>query len=501
MATKITKTSPFKEYTQYDALGLAELVKKKHVSPKELLETAINRANQLNPQLNAIIHRFDERAFDQAAAGLPEGMFHGVPFLLKDLMQVFADEPYTMGSRGISIVPDYDSELVKRYKATGVNTFGKTNTPEFGLIITTEPKAHGCTHNPHKKGYSSGGSSGGSAAAVAAGIVPMAGANDGGGSIRFPASWCGVFGLKPSRGRNPLGPDMGEAWNGGTADHVITRSVRDSAAILDATHGHEVGAPYNIAPPSDSFLAAAQRSPKQLKIALMQKPLVANTKIDADVLKTLETTAKQLESMGHIVVPAEPNLDISTLWHDFSVVVCAYTAFMCQDLEYRYGKTAVQQFEPMTINMAMLGRSLSACDLVAAKSGWHDIQYRTGQFLQTYDLILCPTVPTPAVKHGVLPPSRFDELTMKMSSQINIGKFAFKSGLVEKLSHPVLSKMAFTMLGNITGLPCASLPLGMSKKGLPIGMQLIGRMGDEETILSVAADFERAGLFTHSPVG
>lgn len=485
----------FTEYTDYDALGLAELVKNKKVSPKELLDAAITQANAQNPKLNAIIHRFDERAYHQIEKGLPQGAFHGVPFLLKDLIQVFEGETYTMGSRGINITPDYDSELVKRYKASGVNTFGKTNTPEFGLIITTEPKAHGPSHNPFKKGFSTGGSSGGSAAAVSAGIVPMAGANDGGGSIRFPSAWCGVFGLKPSRGRNPLGPDMGEAWNGATADHVITRSVRDSAAMLDATHGHEVGAPYNIAPPAGSFLEAALRSPKQLRIAMTSTPLVKNTKVDKDVLATLKKTAKQLESMGHIVEEAAPDINIDTLWHDFSVVVSAYTSHMCDDLEQQFGKHVTQNLEPMTKNMAMLGRSLSARDLVAANAGWHDIQLRTGQFLQHYDLILCPTVPTPAVKHGVLPPSRFDEMTMNMSSNVNIGKFAFKSGLVEKLSHPVLSKMAFTMLGNITGLPCASLPLGMSKKGLPIGIQLIGRMGDEETIFSVAGDFERAGLF------
>lgn len=486
----------FKEYKNYDALGLAKLVKDKQVSPKELLDAAIAQANAQNPKLNAIIHRFDERAFRELNSGLPQGVFHGVPFLLKDLMQVIEGEPYCMGSRGVHMVPDYDCELVKRYKASGVNTFGKTNTPEFGLIITTEPKAYGATHNPFKTGYSSGGSSGGSAAAVSAGIVPMAGANDGGGSIRFPSAWCGVFGLKPSRGRNPIGPDAGELWNGASIDHVITRSVRDSAAMLDVTHGHEIGAPYNIAPPTGSFLEAALRSPKQLRVALTSTPLVKNTKVDTDVLVTLKRTAKQLESMGHIVEEATPNINIDTLWHDFSVVVSAYTSFMCHDLEMKLGKQVTQNLEPMTRNMAMLGRSLSARDLVAAKQGWHDIQYRTGQFLTNYDLILCPTVPTPAVKHGVLPPSRFDELSMSMSANINIGKLAFKTGLVEKLSHPVLSKMAFTMLGNITGLPCASLPLGMSKKGLPIGMQLIGRMGDEETLLSVAGDFERAGLFT-----
>ena len=490
----------FKEYTQYDALALAALVNAGEVSAKELLDAAVNQANALNPKLNAIIHRFDERAYAAAQQGLPTGVFNGVPYLLKDLSFHFADEPITMGSRSVNIVSESDSEIVKRMRATGVNTFGKTNTPEFGLIITTEPKAHGVTHNPFKKGYSSGGSSGGSAAAVSSGIVPMAGAGDGGGSIRFPAAWCGAFGFKPSRGRNPMGPKIGEGWEGAVADHVITRSVRDSAAMLDATSGAEIGAPYVIAPPDGTFLQAAMRAPRQLTIALHQQPLVANTEVDKEVLAVLEKTAKQLEAMGHRVVPAEPNINIEQFWHDFLVVVCAHTAFTIDNIERCYGAQHIQNLEPQTYNMAMLGRSLSAVDLAHAKHGWHDSQYQTGLLLETYDMILCPTVPTPAVKHGVLPPSRMDETLMRsaglLNKGINMGRFAFSSGMIEKLSAPVLGKMGFTILGNVTGLPAMSLPVGMSKKGLPIGMQLIGRMNDETTLFSIAGEMERAGMFT-----
>ena len=490
----------FKEYTQYDALGLAALVQSGDVSAKELLDAAVHQANKLNPKLNAIIHRFDERAYTAAQAGLPTGAFTGVPYLLKDLSFDFANEPLTMGSRSVNIVTDNDSEIVKRMRATGVNTFGKTNTPEFGLIITTEPKAHGATHNPFKKHYSSGGSSGGSAAAVASGIVPMAGGGDGGGSIRFPAAWCGVFGFKPSRGRNPMGPSFGEGWDGAVADHVITRSVRDSAAMLDATSGAEIGAPYVIAPPDGTFLQAAMRAPRQLTIALHQKPLIANTVVDKEVLAVLEQTAKQLEAMGHRVVAAEPAIDIEQFWHDFLVVVCAHTAFTIDNIERCHGAQHIQNLEPQTYNMAMLGRSLSAVDLVHAKHGWHNSQYQTGKLLEEYDMILCPTVPTAAVKHGVLPPTRMDEMMMRSAGVLNkgfdMGKYAFSSGMIEKLSAPVLGKMGFTLLGNITGLPAMSLPLGMSKKGLPIGMQLIGRMNDEATLFSVAGEIERAGLFT-----
>lgn len=490
----------FKEYTQYDALGLAELVESKQVSATELLDSAVAQANKLNPKLNAIIHRFDERAYAAAQAGLPNGAFTGVPFLLKDLSFSFEGEPLTMGSRSVKIMSDYDSEIVKRMKASGVNTFGKTNTPEFGLIITTEPKAHGATHNPFKKGYSSGGSSGGSAAAVSSGIVPMAGAGDGGGSIRFPAAWCGVFGMKPSRGRNPMGPSIGESWDGAATDHVITRSVRDSAAMLDATSGSEIGAPYVTAPPQGSFLEAAMRAPRQLTIALQQQPLVANTVVDKEVLTVLEQTAKQLEAMGHRVVAAEPNINIEKFWHDFIVVVCAHAAFTIDNVERNFGSVHIKNLEPQTYNMALLGRSLSAVDLVHAKQGWHENQYQTGLLLETYDMILSPTVPTTPVKHSVLPPSFKDEMLMRSAEMLNkgfnMGKYAFSSGMIEKMSHPVLSKMAFTILGNITGLPAMSIPVGMSKKGLPIGMQLIGRMNDEETLFSLAGEMERNKLFT-----
>ncbi|WP_313596347.1 amidase [Psychrobacter sanguinis] len=495
----------FKEYPQYDALGLAQLIKSGDISAKEALEAAIYQANKLNPKLNAIIHRFDERAFNAAQQGLPQGIFTGVPYLLKDLNYLFADEPIKMGSRSVNIVPTEDSELVRRMKATGVNTFGKTNTPEFGLIITTEPKSFGATHNPFKKGYSSGGSSGGSAAAVSAGIVPMAGGGDGGGSIRFPSAWCGVFGLKPSRGRNPSGPLYAEGWEGAVADHVITRSVRDSAAMLDATAGREIGAAF-VAESSDQggFLDATKTPPKSLKIALMREPLFPGAKVDKEVIAVLEQTGRQLEDMGHRVDYDTPKIDSDRMWRDFFTVVCAHTAYLVEDLGLRYGKQQVANLEPQTRNMAMIGRSLSVMDLLKAKQGWHEVQYQTGLILEQYDMILCPTVPTAAVKHGVLPPGRIDELLLNVSGLIekgiNIGKWIYNSSIVERLSAPVLSKMAFTTLGNITGLPAMSVPLGMTSQGLPIGMQFIGRMNDEARLFALAAQFESAGLFTEPAI-
>ncbi|MDF1692198.1 MAG: amidase [Zhongshania sp.] len=485
----------FKEYGEYDALGLGELIRKGDVSPKDVLDAALAVANERNPEINALIHRFDERAYRQIEQGLPDGPFKGVPFVLKDLLACFAGEPLRMGSRGICVTPDYDSELVRRYKASGVNIFAKTNTPEFGLIITTEPKSFGPSHNPHKHGYSTGGSSGGSAAAVAAGIVPMAHGGDGGGSIRLPASWCGVFGLKPSRGRNPLGPDNGEDWQGAVAEHVLTRSVRDSAAMLDCSSGVELGAPYNIAPSKERFLAATQREAQPLRIAVSKRPMV-KTVVDADVLAAVDLTVHQLRKLGHHVEETDPQIDADQLWRDFFVVVCAEVASMVERYRRLYGAAGVAKFEPATKNMAMLGRSFSAADLVTAKRGWHDVQLAMGRLLADFDVMLCPTVPTPAEPHGVLPNTQFEAFLMLASHRFNIGKLLLRSGLVEQMAGPLLAKMAFTIMGNVTGLPAMSVPLYLSKNGLPIGMQFTGRMADEATLFNLAAQLERELGFT-----
>ncbi|WP_227525185.1 amidase [Moraxella sp. RCAD0137] len=429
---------------------------------------------------------------------IAQGAFFGVPFLLKDLLYEYAGEPLCMGSRSVRITPKRDNEIVKRIKQAGLNSFGKTNTPEFGLIITTEPKAFGPTHNPFKHGYSTGGSSGGSAAAVASGIVPMAASGDGGGSIRFPAAWCGVFGLKPTRGRNPISSVLGEDWLGAVANHVITRSVRDSAMMLDVLNGAELGAPFIL--PSDSFYQASQTPPKRLKIALHQHPLVANTPIDKDVMDCLHTTAKRLADMGHIIEEAEPDVDIERLWQDFLVVVGCHTAHLIDDIARTHGKAMIAGLEPQTQNLAMFGRSMTAPDLLHAKQGWHSVRYQVDKLLQDYDVILCPTVPTPAVPHGQLPPKPVDEFMMNLSNPFKFGKLLLKSGIVEKLSHPVQSKMAFTMLANITGMPAMSMPLGLSRDGLPIGVQMIARLNDEKTLFAIAGEMERAGYFIQTPM-
>ncbi len=489
----------FREYSQYDALGLAELQRRGEVNAEQLLEAAVDRAARINPQLNALVHSFAGRARDQVRDGLPAGPFQGVPFVLKDLMAMYAGEPIRMGSRAVNITPDYDSEIVRRYKAAGLNIFAKSNTPEFGLIITTEPQLSGPAHNPHRRGYSTGGSSGGSAAAVAAGIVPVAHGGDGGGSIRFPASWCGVFGLKPSRGRNPMGPDLGEDWQGAVAEHVLSRSVRDSAAMLDCTSGPEIGAPYDIAPPQGSFLQAAGRDPKPLRIALCKEPLVA-TDVDPEVLAGLERTAEQLAVLGHRVEEVELTVDRDQLWRDFLVVVGAEVAGLLRRLQQTYPGSDIRRCEAATKNLAMMGRSFSAADLVSARYGWHQVQRAAGELLSDYDVLLCPTTPTAAVPHGQLPPSPWEAAQMVASHRLNMGRLLMRSGIVEKMALPVLGKMAYTLLGNVTGLPCMSVPLCQTADGLPFGMQFIAGMCREELLFSLAGQLERELGFTALPV-
>lgn len=479
-------------YEKYDATAMAELVKKKEIHPSELLETAISRAETLNPGLNIIIHKFYDRARKMALENLPDGPFAGVPFLLKDLLDHLAGEPVSMGSRGVRLVPEYSSELVNRFLSSGVVPFGKTSTPELGLTITTEPKAFGPAHNPWKKGHSTGGSSGGSAAAVAARIVPIASANDGGGSIRFPSACCGVFGMKPSRGLNPMGPDYGEGWEGAVAGHVISWSVRDSAAMLDVTAGPETGAPYKVSKPHGSYFEACKTDPEPLRIAFSKKPLIQGAKLDTEAVKGLENTVKLLESLGHHVEEADPAIDTKKFWQDFMIVVCAHVTAATENIRQLLGKDAVKQMEPTTLNMAMTGRCLRASDFVIAKQGWHEVQLAMGKFLEKYDMLLTPTLIAPPAEHGVIPPSGFEESIIKFGSYIPNGRFLMKSGLVKHFAAPTLNRMAFTIMGNMTGLPGMSVPLHWTKDGLPLGMLFTGRMCDEIRMYKLAGQLERA---------
>ena len=309
--------SAFSEYDQYDGLGLAELVRNKQISPIELVEEAIQRIEQHNPKLNAVIYKMYEQAHQTAQSRLPEGPFQGVPFLVKDLISTIAGIPTGSGNRLLKNIPaQIDSELIKRFKAAGLIILGKTNTPEFGITPYTEPESYGPTHNPWDLDRTPGGSSGGSGAAVAARLVPMASGGDGGGSIRIPSSCCGLFGLKPSRGRVPTGPVIGEAWRGFATEHVLTRSVRDSAAMLDAVNGADPGAPYLPPPQERLFLEETKLAPPKLRIAFTSRPFLGNY-VDEECKRGLEKTVQLLEALGHELHEDEPVFDYQAFALDF----------------------------------------------------------------------------------------------------------------------------------------------------------------------------------------
>jgi len=483
----------FVEYDQYDAVGLAKIVREKKISPVELCEEAINRIEKLNPILNAVINPMFDIGREAAKKPLPDGPFTGVPFLLKDLISAYARVKLTSGCRAYKdYVPDYDSELVKRFKRAGLVALGKTNTPEFGLMGITEPELYGPTRNPWNVEHTPGGSSGGSAAAVASGMVPMASGGDGGGSIRIPSAFCSLFGLKPTRGRTPTGPKYGKLWQGAAIEHVLTRSVRDSAAILDAIQGADAGAPYVIKPPDIPYSEEINREPGSLRIAFnTESPL--GTGIHEYCKDAVLQTAKLLQDLGHKVEEAKPELDGIKLANSFFTL---YFGEIAADIESAKTilkkKVGKKDFEITTWFFGQLGGCYSAADFVTTMREW-DIAARVmGQFHLKYDLYLTPTVAYPAAKIGELLPKSYEKAAMELISFLRLGFLAKASGMVNQIAIQTLAKTPFTQLANFTGQPAMNVPLQWDKKGMPCGVQFIAPFGDEATLFRLASQLEKA---------
>jgi amidase len=490
--------SGFEEYAGYDGLGLAELVRKGEVQPAELVDEAICCIERVNPQVNAVIEKMYDRARAAVVAGLPDGPFRGVPFLLKDIMADHADVPSTRCSRFLKDYrPKHDSEIVKRHKAAGLVIVGKTNAPEFGLLPVTEPELFGPTRSPWDLTRTSGGSSGGSAAAVAARMVPLAHGNDGGGSIRIPAACCGLFGLKPTRGRTPLGPDIAEAWQGLAINHVLTRSVRDSAAMLDATAGPDVGAPYYPAPPARRFLEEVGADPGRLRIAFSAEPLLP-AQVHPDCAAGVRETARLCEELGHQVVEAAPRIDGQAFARAFLTMVCAETRAGIADAERLMGcKATAAGFEPQTWSLALLGDQFSAGDLAAALELMKVAGRQVGRFFKDYDILLTPTLAMPPVRIGALQPKSKDLMAMKVLGRLNAGKLLRTFADIDALAAETFAFMPFPPLFNATGQPAMSVPLVWNDEGLPIGMQFVGRYGDEATLFRLAAQLEQVRPWAH----
>jgi amidase len=480
-------------YDASDALGLAALVRAGEVTARELVEVALRRIDRVNPAINAVVHRMDDEARRVADSPALDGPFAGVPFLLKDLLSHYAGAPTTSGSRLLDgFVPDHDSEMVRRWRSAGLIVVGKTNSPEFGITPFTEPARYGPTLNPWDLSRTAGGSSGGSAAAVAAGIVPMAGGGDGGGSIRIPASCCGLFGFKPSRGRTPTGPDEGELWQGAAIEHVLTWSVRDSAAALDATRGPDPGAPYGIAPPERPYLDEVARDPGALRVAFTSAPLLGHA-VDPECARAVDDAARLLESLGHHVEEAAPPADREPFNRAFLTMVCGELRADLDDAERATGRRASPAtVEPATWALAMLGRAMSAEQFAVASRTLQRAARRVGQWFERYDVLLTPTLATPPVPTGALQPTRAEMVAIRAFGALHAGGLLRRAGMLEQAAEKVFDFIPYTPLFNVTGQPAMSVPLARSADGLPIGVQCVARFGDEATLFRLAGQLERA---------
>ncbi|MEH6401804.1 MAG: amidase family protein [Sneathiella sp.] len=481
------------EYEDYDALGLAELVKKKEVSALELLDTAIERTEKYNPELNAIVHTMYDKARVAASKELDlDAPFAGVPFVVKDLIAGVAGEPTTGSCKILAdTVESADTELVTRFKKAGLVLFGKTNTPEFGIMGITESKFRGAAHNPWDLTKSTGGSSGGSGAAVAARIVPMAHGGDGGGSIRIPSSHCGLVGLLPSRGRNPMGPVIGDAWSGLSREHVLTRTVRDSAAMLDCLAGEDAGSPY-AAPRTQktSFLDACKKSDEPLMIAFTRDALYAGS-IHSDNVAAVDHTAALLEALGHTVVEEKPVFDRHAYSKSYLQIVCAWIAWEIEQTAIKAGREIkFEDYELTSWIMGLVGQKSSALDLTNAIHNCHQAGRMMGAFHKKYDLFLTATTAQPPALIGELYPHGADAFAMQVLRRVPFKGLLNKA--LDTLAEDALSATPNTQLFNQTGQPAISLPLHRNKEGMPIGVQFAAEYGNEGVLYSIAAELELA---------
>jgi amidase len=466
------------EFADLDATAQAALISAGEVSPQELVRASIARIEALNPSLNAVIHPRFERALDESLASLPDGPFRGVPFLVKDLMCMTAGDPYHAGNRLLKHM-DYrapcDTYLAARYRNAGFLFVGRTNTPEFGLVTTTEPIAYGPTHNPWDLARSPGGSSGGSAAAVAVGMVGAAHANDAGGSIRIPAAHCGLFGLKPSRGRLSQGPLRGEPWLGAAVEHVVTRSVRDSAAILDATAGAHPGDPYAVARPARSYAAECRKPPSPLRIGVLAHAPGNQITVDPACVEAVRNVAEMLDELGHYVEDSYPRaLDEIDERRSFMKIFSAWLAHDIDELSALVGRTpAPHELELSNAMVYQKGKSLLAKDYVAAQVYLQSWARRiSAWWSEGFDLLLTPTTAALPALLGSALATPDDPLAPLRAS---------------------LPYMLYTAPFNITGQPAASLPLQHDPElGLPVGVQLVAAYGREDLLFQVAGQLESA---------
>jgi len=482
---------PFADYEQHDATGLAELVRRREVHPLELVEAAARRIERLNPRLNAVVYPDLDRA--RAAAAEPcEGPFAGVPFLVKDYGAAVAGLPCTHASRSrVGYVAPADDEIVTRHRRAGLIILGKTNCPEFTLSGVTEPELHGPARNPWDPALTPAGSSGGSAVAVASGMVPMAHGNDGGGSIRMPASACGLFGLKPTRGRSTWGPDYSENWLGLTEQHALTRSVRDSARLLDATHGSAPGAPYRPAPPSRPYAEEVGAPPGRLRVAFTTSALLDDRPMDPECVAAVEEAAGLCAVLGHDVAEERPRLDIPAVVDAFVTLTGADGAFQIAETERLLGRRVrPRDVELLTWIIRLIGVKRTAADLYQAITVMRRSAQVMAGFMERYDVLLVSTLAQPPWPIGDQDLNRSERALLQVVKLAPVGP-ALRA-LVKELAEEILRPMPNTPLANLTGQPAMSVPLHWTPGGLPVGVEFSARVEEEGLLFRLAAQLEAA---------
>jgi amidase len=492
------------EYLRCDAMALAALVRRGEVSAAELLAIAIARRDRVEPRIHAIAQRLDNAAHAQLR-DLAPGPLAGAPFLIKDCVHDYAGTPTTQGSRALRAAPPAPAHaaVVRRYLDAGLVIFGKTHLSELALKASADGAGHAPSCNPWRLERVPGGSSGGAAAAVAAGIVPMAAGNDGGGSIRIPAACCGLFGLRPSRGRVSSAPAHGEVWSGASSEGVLTRSVRDCAQALDILQGPEPGDPFQIAAPAEPYLQAMQRAPGRLRIGFCTDSPIG-TPVDAQAAGAVHDAARLLESLGHDVEAAAPQIDGAALalsyLHLYFGLVSAAVAAACR------GGARRCEFELTTRLLAALGDATSAGRYVEQRDAWNTYARGLADFHRRFDLYLTPATAQPAVPHGSgdLPRAQQGVLgALERSGLLRVLAGAgVLDGLVQRIARDNLAFVPFTQLANLTGTPAMSVPLAMSSDGLPLGVHFIARFGREDLLLQLAHQLEQAApWFERMPPG
>ena len=462
----------FREYEEYDALGLADLVRRRQVTPLELLDAAIERVEARNPAVNAVTMKLYEHGRNAIAQGLPEGPFGGVPLLMKDLTSAVEGVRMTRGSKFFADTPPAptDSEHVQRLKRAGFVIFGRTNTCELGLSLTCEPQLHGPTRNPWNLAHISGGSSGGAAAAVASRMLPLAHASDGFGSIRAPAACCGLVGLKPTRGRNTFAPFSGEGLGGASTEHAVALSIRDSAALLDATQGPGAGDPYVAPSPARPYREEACTPPGKLNIA-WTAAAPNGARIDPECLRLLADTVKLCLDRGHRVEEADPRIEREAVVPTFISLAAANTVVNLASHPTAGRPAREDEVERVTWLTAQLGEKIGAPDYVRATQTAHRLGRQMAAFHRQWDVLLTPGLSSAAVKLGWL--------DMMMEDVHEYWKRVFEFS-------------PFTVWFNLTGQPALMLPLGQNSAGMPLAVQLVGRFGDEATLLRLGAQLEAA---------